>query len=129
KELRFKNEPMNSKALKRIVHECFRLLGTDVTADTVDRIKKIGFEYGLLSGMSIAMRDITIPSSKESIIEETSAAVEQIQAQYNMGLITDEERRLQTIRQWEKARDEIGTAMKAEFDKNSPVFIAVDSGA
>ncbi|MBI4022780.1 hypothetical protein HY375_01285 [Candidatus Berkelbacteria bacterium] len=129
KELRFKNAPMDAKALKRIVHEAFTRLGQAATAETVDRIKRIGFEHALRSGMSFAASDVHIPAAKYEIISQTSAEVEAIQERYRQGLASDEERRLQTIRRWEQARDEISQEMLAHFDQNSPVYIAVSSGS
>ncbi|MBI4185738.1 DNA-directed RNA polymerase subunit beta' [Candidatus Berkelbacteria bacterium] len=128
-ELRFRNNPMDSKELKKIVYDCFRELGTEATAQTVDKIKKIGFQYGLLSGMSIAMTDITIPSNKDEVIRQTEDRITRIGQQYQLGLMSDSERRLQTIREWERARDDIGQRMGEEFDPNSPVFLAVTSKA
>ncbi len=129
KELRLRNEPMDAKALKKIVTDCFQLLGTDATAVTVDQIKKIGFAYGLHSGMSIGMTDIYIPQAKHDIISQTEAHVAVVSDQYSAGLVSDDERRLQTIKLWEKARADIGTAMLGAFDSNSPVLIAVQSKA
>ncbi|MBI2590189.1 DNA-directed RNA polymerase subunit beta' [Candidatus Berkelbacteria bacterium] len=129
KELRYLNESMDAKALKKLIFQCFKLLGGDATAETVDKIKKIGFEHALLSGMSISMNDIQIPDAKYKIVQETRSDLEKIQEQYHFGLITDDERRIQTIRLWEKARDLIGAKVVEGYDVNGPVFIAVKSGA
>ncbi len=129
KELRFNNGVMNAKLLKQIVQQCFTMLGTDATAEMVDRVKLLGFEHALKSGMTIAMSDIYIPGEKEAVIAEASKAVDQIHAFYDQGLIADADRRLQTIRVWEQVRDRIGKAMLDGFDINSPVYIATSSGA
>lgn len=129
KELRFRNEPMNAKALKQIIQECFKLLGSEATAETVDSIKSIGYEHALRSGMTISIGDIYIPSTKDEIVGQTSERTDVIQQQYLQGLITDEDRRLQTIQAWESARDRIAKDMTEQFDHDSPVFIATTSGA
>jgi DNA-directed RNA polymerase subunit beta' len=129
KELRFANEDMNAKTLKRLVKRCFTELGTDVTAEMVDRIKFLGFENALKSGMTIAMSDIYIPAKKHEIIAVASKKVDEIHDYFQQGLIADDDRRLQTIRIWEQVRDEIGKAMIDGFNTNSPVYIATTSGA
>ncbi len=129
KELRFANDEMNAKTLKKLVKQCFTLLGTDITADMVDKVKYLGFEHALKSGMTIAMSDIYIPSEKRQSIDEASKKVDEIQSFFEQGLLTDDDRRLQTIRIWQQARDQIGTSMLDGFDTNSPVYIATTSGA
>ncbi|MEK7183940.1 MAG: DNA-directed RNA polymerase subunit beta' [Patescibacteria group bacterium] len=129
RELRFNNETQTAKSLKQMVQQCFTLLGTDVTAELVDRIKFLGFEHALKSGMTIAMSDIYTPGDKPQIIAEATKTVNQIQQFYTQGLIADSDRRLQTIRVWEQVRDTIGKTMLDGFDKNSPVYIATSSGA
>lgn len=129
KELRFCSEPMSSKTLRRIVRNCFDLLGPEATAEMVDKIKNLGFEHATLSGMTIALGDIYIPNTKQQIVQEISTKVDKLQKQFEKGLITQLERRMQAIRLWEEARDRIGKEMLTNFNVNSPVFISVNSGA
>ncbi|MCA9388321.1 DNA-directed RNA polymerase subunit beta' [Candidatus Berkelbacteria bacterium] len=129
KELRFRNETMGSKNLKRVVNDCFVELGVDETSQMVDRIKDLGYEHALRSGMTFAIGDVNIPNTKNDVVGEITKSVEQTHDQYMAGLISDEERRIQTITAWNKARDQIGVDMQAQIDPNSPVFIAAESGA
>ncbi|MGI6103144.1 MAG: DNA-directed RNA polymerase subunit beta' [Patescibacteria group bacterium] len=129
KELRFRNDAMDSKALKRIIFETITKLGQAAAAETVDQIKVLGYEHALRSGMSFAMSDVHAPKTKYGIIEQSEKDVEKLQDLYQQGLISDSERRLQIIRRWEQARDAIMKDMIEQFDKNSPVHIAVASGA
>jgi len=128
-KLRFINETMDSKKLKNIVRACFDLLGIDETAQLVDRIKKIGFEHATLSGMSVSIADIDIPKEKKRIIIEGDKKLEIIEGQYRRGLITQKEKTIKSNELWISVRNEIEKNMIADFDKNSPVFIMVSSGA
>lgn len=129
KELRFINDAMDSKKLKKLVQVCFDQFGIDETAKLVDEIKKIGFEYASLSGMTIAIEDVDIPSEKNALIKNGDRKLEEIENQYRRGLITDEERNIKTIELWVQVKDEIEKNMIHEFDKHSPLFIMVNSGA
>ncbi|MBI4032850.1 DNA-directed RNA polymerase subunit beta' [Candidatus Berkelbacteria bacterium] len=129
KELRFRNEPFDARALKKIIYECFTRLGTVETAGLADRIKELGFEHALRSGMSFAAVDVSIPSTKQSALDDAHAKVGQLITQYNSGFITDSDRRGKTIQIWNDTRTKIGQDMLDEFDPNSPVYIAVTSGS
>lgn len=129
KELRFINEPMDSKALKNLVRKCFNALGQDATSVMVDNIKDLGYEHATLSGMSIATGDIYVPEEKQKIVNETTEKVKKLQLLYKQGLITDAERRNQSIYAWKSAIEDLSQAMLKNFDKNSPVFIATSSGS
>ena len=52
-ELSYRNELMDRKALKELVAECSHTLSNQTTADMVDQIKKLGFDYATQSGISI----------------------------------------------------------------------------
>jgi len=129
KELRYRDEIMDSKGLKRVVHEAFVELGRAETAAMVDRIKRLGFEQALLSGMTFSMADLWIPSTKDKRLQEAQVQVAKILEQYQMGLITENERRRQIIRIWNNTRDELGGDIDQEFPTTSPVSIATTSGA
>ncbi|OGD66676.1 DNA-directed RNA polymerase subunit beta' [Candidatus Berkelbacteria bacterium RIFCSPHIGHO2_12_FULL_36_9] len=129
KELRFVNDMMDSKKLKNIVRRCFDMFGIEKTGLLVDKIKKIGFENATLSGMSIAIDDIDIPQNKKKIISGGDKKLEEIEGQYRRGLITAREKSIKSNELWIGVRNEIEKNMISDFDKNSPIFIMVSSGA
>src|SRR3990167_9257296 len=129
KELRFVNDMMDSKKLKNIVRRCFDMFGIEKTGLLVDKIKKICFENATLSGMSIAIDDIDIPQNKKKIISGGDKKLEEIEGQYRRGLITAREKSIKSNELWIGVRNEIEKNMISDFDKNSPIFIMVSSGA
>jgi len=129
KELRFINDVTDSKSLKKLVKKCFNQLGIKETAEFVDRLKKVGFEHATLSGATISMSDIHIPTEKRSIIKKGEDQLDQIGSQYRKGLITDNERVIKTTELWMQVKNQIEKNMIADFPKNNPVFIMVSSGA
>jgi DNA-directed RNA polymerase subunit beta' len=128
-ELRFINEPMDMKRLKKVVAECFKRFDQPETAALVDRIMRLGFEQAGLSGMTISMDDIYIPAEKPAILKEGDANLAAIDKQFQRGLITDSERSAQVIKMWEGIKTRVERAMLDQFPKESPVYIMMTSGA
>ena len=64
----------------------------------VDQMKNIGFRYATQSGISIAMNDLRVPEEKEGLLKDADQQIAEIEEQYNMGLITDDERYAQAVR-------------------------------
>ena len=76
--LRFRNVDMKRTELRKLVDECYRILGPEETAHVVDGVKAVGFEYATRGGMTIAVGDIVIPPDKGKRLAEADAAVDQI---------------------------------------------------
>jgi len=127
-EIRFINLTIDAKKMKKIVGKIFKSFGSQRTAEVLDKIKALGFEYATISGLSIGMDDICVPSEKEKIVSATQEKVEEIEALLRRGLITPEEKRIKTIDYWNKARSEIEEKMIENYDKDNPVFSYVSSG-
>ena len=128
-EIAFQNKVMDSRNLKKLVTDVFDRFGSQMTAEIVDKIKKIGFEYAGLSGMTISVADIQIPSSKEKILRRGDKTLEEIDNQYQRGLITDAERNIKTIELWNGIRTELEGEMLKEFNPDNPVYLMISSGA
>jgi DNA-directed RNA polymerase subunit beta' len=127
--LRFKNVNMKRTELRRLVDECYRILGPEETAVVVDGIKAVGFEYSTRGGMTIAVTDIVIPPDKAKRLGEADAAVDQIDRQFQRGLITDDERYEQVVDVWQKTTNDMSTAMMDGLDAFGSVRMMSDSGA
>src|SRR5205814_3193285 len=94
------NREMRRAELKRLVDECYRLLGPEETAHLVDGIKDVGFKYATRCGLTIAVSDITMPPDKGERLLAADTAVDQIDRQYQRGLITEDERYEQVVNVW-----------------------------
>jgi DNA-directed RNA polymerase subunit beta' len=127
--LRFRNVNMKRTELRRLVDECYRILGPAETANVVDGVKGVGFEYATRGGMTIAVTDIVIPPEKGRRLIEADAAVDQIDRQFQRGLITDDERYEQVVDVWQKTTNDLSTAMMDGLDPFGSVRMMADSGA
>jgi len=127
--LRFSNEVMNRAALKRLVDECYRLLGSEETAHLVDGIKSVGFEYATRGGVTIAVSDIAMPADKQARLAEADRAVAEIDRQFQRGLITEDERYQQVVDVWQRTTSQMSDAMMEGLDPFGPVTMMTSSGA
>ena len=99
-ELPFQNYTMDRPALRRLVALVYRELGSEATAEVVDRIKEVGFRFATQSGVTIAIHEIMVPHHKKELIAEADQDVADLEEQYQMGLITEEERYQGAVEVW-----------------------------
>ncbi len=128
-ELRFINETLDKGALNRLVASCYKRLGPEATANVVDIIKDVGFHYATVSGTTIAVSDIHVPDTKESIIERTTADVEKTERQYRRGLITEDEKYNKVVELWTHATDSITQEVQKLLDPREGLGAMSKSGA
>lgn len=96
------------------------------------------------AGISIAIDDMLIPSSKEGIINEAAGKVKEYDKQFMSGLVTNQERYNNVVDIWGAAGDQVGKAMMDELshvdvtDRNgktvrqesfNSIYMMADSGA
>jgi len=128
-ELGFRNQLMDKKAIKELVAECQHRLGNAQTTAMVDKMKDTGFHYATKSGISIAMNDLKVPDEKEQLLAEADARIAEIQEQYNLGLITDEERYNQAVAIWRQTTDRVQQVIQQRLDEYGGVYRMAVSGA
>ena len=125
----FVNFTINKKSLEKIISFVYRKYGADNTVVILDKIKRIGFDFATLSGISIGIVDLEIPSTKDKIIDQTEKEVDKIQEQYNYGLIMEDEREQKIVNSWTKASNDVVDAILKNLSKFNPLYIMADSGA
>lgn len=111
----FINKEMTKKELAKLIDECYRKLGLRRTVVLLDDLKDIGFKYATMSGVSICISDMHIPSKKQKLIEQAQKEVMEIHHQYTEGLITNGERYNKEIDIWANVTEKIADEMMAEL--------------
>lgn len=129
KELGFVNTEMTKKELKLLVAMILEICGREATAIFVDKIKDLGFESVTKSGISWGMKDLEVPKEKKELMIQAEEKVETIKKQYNMGLLTEAERKSKVIEIWNDAKNKITDAVRGSMDKEGPVYSMVYSKA
>jgi DNA-directed RNA polymerase subunit beta' len=104
-------------------------LGDEATIDMADQIKDLGFKYATISGITIAVSDLTIPKEREAILSDARKRVDQIDRQYRRGLLTEDEQLQRTIEQWTDAKARVETAVRNAMNPNGPVTMMALSGS
>ena len=138
-KLPFANQEMGSRGLSDLVSRAFEELGNRQTVGFIDDLKRLGFHYATLGGISIAMQDMIIPHQKEELIRAARKRVELIEADYQRGDMgmSEGERYNKVIDIWHQLIAQIETALfdgleqgrDDEIEGFNPVHIMVDSGA
>ena len=128
-ELGFRNQVMDKKALKDLVAECYRRLGEGPTAEMVDKMKEVGFRFATRSGITIAMDDLKVPPEKQKVLEEADARISEIQQEYEMGLMTEEERYQRAIQVWREASDRMQKVVEERLSEYGGIYLMAVSGA
>ncbi len=127
------NRVINDKGLSGIISEIFRKYGPTATVKVLDDIKETGYKYATLFAPTISMSDIVVPTEKQQIIGEADKKVEEIENEYRMGFITNEERYNRVINVWTTTNEEIAEKMFEELSHNqngyNPIYIMAQSGA
>ena len=129
----FINEVLTKKSLRDIIGKILKITSVPETAEFLDKIKSMGFSFAFEGGLSFSLGDIMIPPEKHEMIAKANGEVDGIMANYNMGLITNNERYNQVIDVWTSANATLTElAMKRiSEDKQgfNSVFMMLDSGA
>lgn len=128
-KMRFVNEEQTKGSLKAIVAKMLEVCGEEETAAFVDRVKTLGFDSVTRSGISWGMDDLQIPKSKAKILADAEVKVTEVKEQFNMGLLTNEERKNRSIEIWNSAKDTITEEVRSGLDKEGPVYSMVYSKA
>ena len=117
------------KQLGKIVDRAIRKHGFTVASEVLDSIKATGYKYSTRGAITISIADMTVPDEKYTLISETEQRVVEIEEQYKMGFITDDERYKLVVREWEKTTGDVTDALTRNMDQYNPIFMMADSGA
>ena len=83
-----------------------------MVAQSLDRIKALGFRFAAQSGLTISIDDVRTPPEKQAILDRYEKEAEKAENQFKRGIITDDERRQKEIEIWTSANSEVGRAME-----------------
>lgn len=128
-DMNFVDLTITKKSLGKIISYIYRQYGQDVAVKSLDHIKDLGFHYATLSGITIGVVDLEIPSEKDKILEEAEKRVSKIKEQFNYGLIMEEERVEKIITAWTDAADNVVNAILNNLSSFNPLYMMADSGA
>ncbi len=133
KEIPFVNELLTKKRVEEIVANVYAKMGNNRTAQFLDDIKRLGFNYAMKGGITIGMNDVLTPEAKPEILAKAHKSVDKIMSQYNNQIITDGERYNKIIDIWTHTTSDVAETMwqtlKVTDNGFNPIYMMADSGA
>ena len=127
------NEVLTKKSLRDIIHGILKVTSVPETAAFLDEIKSLGYNFAFKGGLSFSLGDIIIPQEKHAMIASANKQVDGIMANYNMGLITNNERYNQVIDIWTSTNAELTELSMKRIREDqqgfNSVYMMLDSGA
>ena len=132
-EVGYVNELLTKKSLRDIISVVMKKAGADKVAKFLDDIKNLGYQMAFRGGLSFNLDAVIIPDAKEELVAEGYQKAEAIMDDYNMGLITNNERYNQIIDVWtnvnNKLSKQVVDTLTKDDDGFNPVYMMLHSGA
>ena len=133
KAVGFVNALLTKKNLREIIGDIIKITDVPTTAKFLDDIKTLGFKMAFRGGLSFNVNDLVVPETRNALLEGAKLEVEEVWENYNMGLITNNERYNQVIDIWSRVDTRITETLIREMaiDKQgfNSVYMMLDSGA
>ena len=123
------NKLVKKGDLKKILNKCINIHGATKTAEVLDDVKSLGYKYSTLSGISVSIADMTVPADKKELLAGAQKTVDEVNNLYEMGFLTEEERKKSVIRLWEEADNKLTKSLLDGLDKYNNIYMMADSGA
>ena len=122
------NKLMDKGTLKELVSNAYSIIGNEETAEMLDKIKSAGFHYATVSGITISISDLEVPEMKADVLTGSEGQIQQLEEQYQRGLITENERYDQTIRIWTDASDKVTSLIEEALPSYGGIYLMAASG-
>ncbi len=133
REVGFVNDVLTKKALRDIIGNVLKVSGTARTAQFLDDIKELGYHMAFKGGLSFNLDDIIIPSEKAVLVGKAETDVLEVMNNYNMGLITNNERYNQIIDIWTHTNSRLTETLMDQLKNDNQgfnsIYMMFDSGA
>ncbi len=136
---------LNKKNIAALVTGAYRKAGTKATVILCDRIKDLGYEFGTRAGVTIGVKDLKIPDAKAGMLQAAYTEVDEIENQFQDGIITRTEKYNKVVDVWTKVTNDISNEMMQEMSTDvltdpktgetsvnssfNPIYMMATSGA
>jgi DNA-directed RNA polymerase subunit beta' len=120
------NQVLDKKHIGALVGAAYQRCGTKATVILCDRLKDMGYEFATRAGITIGVKDLTIPSRKKGILEVSQREVDDIEQQYRDGIITRTEKYNKVVDVWTKATKDVSDEMMKEISHD--IYVDPETG-
>jgi DNA-directed RNA polymerase subunit beta' len=125
----FVNQSLKKKDINDMVGWLVDSYGAPAISQVLDAFKELGFTFSSRAGITVSKNNVVPPPEKEEILARYDAETAQIQAEFDEGWHTAEERHRQVTDKWNQATEEVGQAMEDNLRQLNPIFMMANSGA
>ncbi|QWB99822.1 DNA-directed RNA polymerase subunit beta' [Mycoplasmatota bacterium] len=122
-------KPFDKRFLALIISKIFEQYKINETSKMLDKMKNIGFKYSTIAGITVAASDVEVYSKKQEVISRHENTVAQIQETYDLGMLTDAERKALVIDEWKEAKKEVEIGLAGEMKEENHIYMMSNSGA
>ena len=133
REMGYINTIISKKSLRDIITEVIKRVGVARSAEFLDGIKNLGYYMAFKGGLSFNLDDVIIPEEKAELVRKGNEKVEEILAEYNLGLITDKERYNKVVDEWTHVNSDLADVLMKTISTDdqgfNSVYMMLDSGA
>ena len=125
----FINKQMDKGSLKKLLGQMYLEYGGAKAASLADALKHLGYKYATVSGTTISIADLSVPSIKKDLLKSAEEEIEKSTNRYLKGEITEVERYTKVIDTWSETTAKLTEQVVENFDKLNPVYMMAFSGA
>ena len=140
KEMGFWNDKCSKSTIGKLILDCHKVAGHDITVEAVDTLKTLGYKFATISGASMGLKDMIRPEEKDAEIAKARKEADKVQSQFQQGIITEGERHNKIVDIWAGTTEKIGELLYKTIDRNvrpdnrnptelNPVYMFADSKA
>ena len=122
-------DAVKKKDLGKVIAEVFKRYDADQTAEILDQIKSLGFEYSTVAGITVALSDIEVAPHKDEYIDEGRVKADQLKHLQRKGMLTMEEWERHLSKMWDDQKDKIVTSLMKNLPRKNPINMMATSGA
>jgi len=130
-KIRFVNKTMGKSDLKKTLSSFLEYYDIPTTAEFLDRMKNLAIKYITKSGVTWSMSDLPDLEAKQELIAAAEEEIDKIAEQYEMGLLTNDERKTKVVKIWFEVIDKVTDLCREKLSqlKNSPVYAMIESAS
>ena len=125
----FINNVVGKKQISDLAYNCYIKYGNTITSHILNSLKRIGFKYSTLSGLSISIEDLTIPESKPSMIKNALKEIEKLNEMEKKKLISSQEKKERSSEVWRTTTQNVSQELSSAMGELNNVYIMANSGA
>ena len=125
----FINKQMDKGSLKKLLGQMYLEYGGAKAATLANALKNLGYKYATISGTTISIADLSVPSIKKDLLKSAESEIEKSTNRYLKGEITEVERYTKVIDTWSETTAKLTEQVVENFDKLNPVYMMAFSGA